>query len=177
MIVRIALLAALASTSAAPAQLVYEPVRIEYGDAQPYYYAGDDRAIHAAAAFPSAPGTSWGRVGGFAFANDRRRVTQRFARTFTDAFGSVDARPFGLTINDVANEANARVPRFFRKADLLASARDGIVSPTATAPTPRGTIDVRPYGRPPLYPRRPLLVLPRALLDRPLIEVRPSRRA
>lgn len=124
--------------AAASAGVVYEPVRYQYGEGQPYFYAGRDPCIHAAARFPYAPGTAWGRVDGFAFVNDRRAVTQQFARTFTDAFGVRDARPFGLTISDVANEANARVPRYFRKAPP---------TPAVARPTPaaRGTIEIYPY--------------------------------
>ena len=139
MIARVAILVGCLAASAS-AQIVYEPVRYQYGDGQPYFYAGRDPRIHEAARFPYAPGTTWGRVDGFAFVNDRRAVTQRFARTFTDAFGVRDARPFGLTISDVANEAAARVPRYFSKA-RPAYQRDRAASP----PAGRGTIVIRPY--------------------------------
>jgi hypothetical protein len=134
----VVVLSILLPVAGASAQVVYEPVRIQYGDAQPYYYAGNDARIHAAAAGPGAPGAAWGRVGGFAFVNDRRQVTQPFARTYTDAFGIRDARPFGLTIDAVWNEANARVPRVFRKS--------ATVRPAAIAePTRAGTIEIKPW--------------------------------
>lgn len=139
MVARVALVVGCLA-AASSAQVVYEPVRIQYGDGQPYYYAGRDPRIHDAAAFPYAPGTAWGRFGGFAFVNDRRAVTQQFARTFTDAFGPRDARPFGFTINDVANEAAARVPRYFTKAPVAP-----VVLRAAPTPAARGTIDIRPY--------------------------------
>lgn len=132
-------LALLLPAAAASGQVVYEPVRIQYGGAQPYFYAGANARIHAAAAFPSAPGAAWGRVGGFAFVNDRRQVTQRFARTYTDAFGVRDARPFGLTIDSVWNEANARVPRYFRKVEPRP-----LTTPAPPA-SPPGTIEIKPW--------------------------------
>lgn len=140
MIVRAVILSCVVCAGAS-AQVVYEPVRIQYGGAQPYFYAGDDVRIHDAAAFPYSPGTSWGRVDGFAFANDRRAVSQRFARTFTDAFGVRDARPFGLTIDQVWNEANARLPRFFRKSQNRVATEPA----QAVEQRPRGTIEIKRY--------------------------------
>ena len=127
MIVRCCSLLAIAAAAAssAAAGIVYEPVRIEYGNGQRYYYAGDNPAIHAAAAYPYVPGTNFGRVGGFAFVNDRREVVQRFPRLFTDALGPVDGRTFGLTINQVANEANARVPQFFPQGGCAGDGKAG----------------------------------------------------
>jgi hypothetical protein len=58
---------------------------------------------------------------------------------------------YGMTADDARNEAMARLPRYFRKSDLLKSAtmdHDGtIVVPAMPAPVcePRGTIDIRPY--------------------------------
>jgi hypothetical protein len=132
-------------TPTAMAQVVYEPVRIQYGGPQPYYYAGSNPWIHAAAAFPNAPGTTWGRFDGYAFANDRRQVVQRNVRTFTDALGPYDAYPLGLTPDQVQNEAYARLPRYFRKGDSLRPTQAESCEPPRRA----GTIVIRPYRRSP----------------------------
>ncbi len=175
MLMKIAL-AALSLAAAANAQVIYEPVTIQHGGQNAYYYAGRDPHIHEAAKFPSAPGTSWGRTGGYAFVSARRAVVERTARIFTDSLGSFDARVYGMTVDDVVNEANARVPRFFNKGDLINSGtaeRDGTVTVSPYAPTPqieKGTIIIRP-SQPPLFRRGPVLVIPKSMMDRKVADV------
>lgn len=163
---------------AAMAQIVYEPVTVQHGGQNTYYYAGSDSAIHEAARFPSAPGTGWGRTNGYAFVSKHRAVVERTPRIFTDAFGSFDARVYGMTVDDVVNEANARLPRYFRKGELLMSAkvRDGarIVSPYGPESMKKGTILIRPSqirpsriqpSSPPLFRRGPVFVVPKGMMD------------
>src|SRR5687767_9990636 len=113
MLIRLVVACVALTASAASAQVIYEPVVTQYGGQNPYYYAGNDPAVHEAAKFPSAPGAIWGRVPGYAFVSPRRQVVERNYRVYTDAFGTVNARPWGLTPNQVVNEANARLPRYF----------------------------------------------------------------
>jgi hypothetical protein len=181
---RAAILIIGAAASAASAQVIYEPVVTQYGGQNPYYYAGTDPYVHEAARFPSAPGAIWGRIPGYAFVSPRRQVVQRNVRVFTDAFGSLDARPWGLTPNQVVNEANARLPKYFSKRDLLAQAQtrarpEGpvfIVPPYAGGEaerTPRGTMSIRP-SPPRMYRSNPVFSFPREMMNRKVDDV--SRR-
>lgn len=163
-------------TSITSAQVIYEPVTIRHGGQNAYYYAGTDQRIHEAAAFPSAPGAAWGRTGGYAFVNAHRAVVERTPRIFTDAFGSFDARVYGMTIDDVVNEANARVPRYFNKAQVIEQAAQHggsmTVSPYTTSPetAEKGSIIIRPSA-PPLFRRGPVLVIPKSMMDRKVSDV------
>jgi hypothetical protein len=174
---------ALALTASAQAQVIYEPVSVQYGGQNRYYYAGSDPQIHEAARFPSAPGAAWGRTNGYAFVSATRAVAERRARIFTDALGSFDARVYGMTVDDVVNEANARIPRYFSKADLLNQAAaewDGTlrVSPYAPRPaspaTGKGSIIIKP-SQPPLFRRGPVIVIPKDMLDRKLADPRAAK--
>lgn len=176
MIARLTVVCIALAASTASAQVIYEPVVTQYGGQSPYYYAGSDPYVHEAARFPSAPGATWGRIPGYAFVSPRRQVVQRNIRVYTDAFGTVDARPWGLTPNQVTNEANARLPKYFSKRDLLATAKarmtgDGlqlIVPPYAPAKQdhiPRGTITIRP-SLPRMYRGNPIFSFPRQLMEK-----------
>ena len=67
----------------------------------------------------------------------------------------------GWTADDAANEAIANFPRFWRKADALATAyRD--VDGTIVVPAQGESMYVRPM----IYPVRPL-IMPRPLMSRP----------
>lgn len=159
----------LAATSYA--QTIYEPVTVQYGGQNTYYYAGQDPHIHQAATFPSAPGAAWGRTGGYAFVNSRRAVVERTPRIFTDDLGSFDARVYGMTIDDVVNQANASLPRYFTKNDLVNSGNpqpDGTIVVSPYAPKSTGSeprIIIKP-SQPPLFRRGPVLVIPKSMMDR-----------
>lgn len=176
------------AASSASAQVIYEPVVVQYGGQNPYYYAGRDPYIHEAARFPHVEGATFGRVPGYAFVSPRRQVVERNARIFTDSFSTLDARPWGMTIDDVVNEANARLPRYFTKRDLLASAQTRMtprglectVAPDAPRVTdrvqPRGTMSIRP-SVPRMYQGRgrgPLFSIPREMMDRKVKEFVPA---
>jgi len=160
----------------AVAQVVYEPVRYQYGGQNTYYYGGADPRIHEAAAWPSAPGTNWGRHNGFAFTSGNvhthREVATERTRTFTDALGIRNAFVHGFTANDARNEAMNSIPLYFRKIDMLRSAqRDGrgFVVPAQwqrfAAP---GTIEIRAWNRPARINERPVLVVPKDMLEKKL---------
>lgn len=164
--------------SVANAQIIYEPVQYQYGGQNPYYYGGSDPRVHDSALHPWAPGTTWGRGNGFAFRSSnlhthRAVVTER-PRTFTDALPFQNAWVYGFTANDARNEAYARQPRYFRKADLIQAARPddsgrGLVVPAHWAELPpAGTILIRPTSRHALEHRgvRPVLIIPKDLLER-----------
>jgi hypothetical protein len=184
--IRTLLLIIAASASAASAQVIYEPAVVQFGGGQSsYYYAGNNPAVHEAAAFPSVPGATFGRIPGYAFVSPTRQVVERHVRVFTDSFGTLDARPWGLTPNQAVNEANARLPRYFSKRDLLASAQtrmtprglECIVAPDAPRVTDRvqarGTVSIRP-SLPSMYRGRgrgPLFSIPRSMMDRKVQDV------
>lgn len=125
----------------ATAQVLYQPVRFQHGGQNPYFYAGDDALTHRLARGPVDGAGRFGRVDGFAFVApgdlSRNRVVHAEApRVYTDAIPHVNAHIYGYTANDVRNEAYARVPTYFRKADLLRASQrlpDGsrVVSPYA----------------------------------------------
>ncbi len=165
--------------AAAPAfsQVVYEPVRHQYGGQNPYYYGGADPRIHDAAAWPTAPGASWGRHHGFAFTSStidthRAVVTER-TRTFTDALGGRNAFIFGFTPNDARNEANNSIPLYFRKADMLRHAQPAARGWVVPAQWQRfatpGSIEIKAWKARPKS-ERPVIVIPKDMLDQKLWE-------
>ena len=165
-----------ALVSTASAQVVYEPVTYQYdAGGTTYYYGGNDPRVHAIAAEPSSSAGTWGRVNGFTFVsadiNIHREVSNQPARVFTDAVRNRDAAPFGYTPNDARNEAYAGVPRYFAKRDVPAMAvqKNGAwVVPAAALPIrvfKSSGVEITP--RPSTEPK-PLLIIPREMLDRPL---------
>lgn len=177
----------------ADAQIIYEPVRYQYGGQNAYYYGGCDPRVHEAAAWPWAPGTTWGRGNGWAFRSasidTHREVASERQRTYTDAMPLRNAWVYGFTANDARNEAYARQPNYFRKIDLLRAARpaaDGrtLVVPecwssAAPAMFPAGAIVIRPSRAAtgidlPRGPR-PVMVIPRNLLEGELAPDAPTK--
>lgn len=97
------------------AQVIYEPVRFQYGQKTVFYYGGHNPEIFA-----------------------RARANARLAEptplpppVYSDDHPLWNARIFGYTAADARNAANASVPRYFRKADLTPRHSDSllIVSP------------------------------------------------
>ena len=156
------------------AQVIYEPVRYQFsGCDQNYCYGGSDASVHARAAYYACRGTHHVAVGAF---NDGRAFNEPspmfpYESVYSDKVMRMDARYFGYTCDDARNEANARVPRYFRKADLLAGAyraADGsIVVPAQAVPQPA-------YGdhlyrtMPATAPKGQIIIIPKRMLDRPL---------
>lgn len=169
----------------ARAQVVYEPVQYQYfSGGRAYYYGGADPYVHWKANQLSRE--EWyGRTQGYAFhsgtIDTHREVSTEPTRVYTDMIPTWNARVFGYTENDARNAAYANAATYFRKADLRRMARveaDGtwtVPSQPGASAAGRGTIEikpvravtpaVRPVGEP-----KPLLVIPKRLLDRKLWE-------
>ena len=181
------LLMLVGSATAASAQVIYTPVQYQFSvGGRLYYYGGTDPSVHTDfAALSSVPG--YGRTDGYAFHSgdlDRHRevVTER-APIFTDAMPGQDARQFGFTPQNAANEALANSPTYFRKADVVRMARvqtDGSwVVPSNNVPA-RGSIEIRGVGvvnrAPAVYTEpKPILIIPKRLLDKKLWPEQPMR--
>jgi hypothetical protein len=164
-------LAIAASAASSWAQIIYEPIQYQYGEQNKFYYGGTDPHVFERAAVPSDPGAVWGRVNGFDFASAdvrvHREVCDQPARVFSDALPTQSATLYGFTPADAENVANASMPRYFRKADVLNAAAEapGILIVPARAlflPAPRQAVSV------PAPTTRPTLILPRAMLQTPV---------
>jgi hypothetical protein len=137
----------------ARAQIIYEPVRYQYGDQRSFYYGGTDVGMlgHAERQRCYEVGSA-----------DRAPV-------YVDCYGYRDARVFRMGPDDAANEANASLPRYFRKRDLMNSARleaDG----TVTVPSRPMVGDVMLVSTPSVAPKSPsskgyILIVPRKSLQ------------
>jgi hypothetical protein len=162
------------------AQVVYEPVRYQFGrGGGMYYYGGCDPRVHERAAYPA--GVTFGRINGFAFVSGNvqthRAVVTEPTRVFSDAMPLRNARFFGATPDDAGNEALSNMPRFFRKSDLIATGvrqTDGTLSVPSMRSEDRPTTEaekriiIRPFVGRPLHEPRPLIVIPRGGVDGPL---------
>jgi hypothetical protein len=169
------------ASSSASAQVFYEPVQYQYfSGGRAYYYGGSDPQVHYNANMLShEPG--YGRTNEYAFHSgdiDRHReVVTEPTRVFNDMIPNWNARFFGYTVDDARNAAYNNAPTYFRKADIKHMARvqeDGTwVVPSQAMPARAmgtGTIEIRPY-RPmvrPVSEPKPLLIIPKRLLDKPL---------
>jgi hypothetical protein len=121
MIGRICVLAVLLTCAhGASAQIIYEPLRYQYGDDQKFYYGGGDPTIVAfgCSQFNSLPLT-----------------------IYTDARPYENAAIYGYTTNDAKNQAYANAPRYFRMRDLIAA---GVRSPDGTIIIPAQAQPVHP---------------------------------
>jgi len=124
MIGRICVLAVLLTCARfASAQIIYEPVRYQYGDDQKFYYGGSDPAIIA-----------------FGCSQLNSQSNDLPLTIYTDARPYENVAINGCTTNDAKNQAYANTPRYFRMRDLIAAANrlpDGtIVVPAQNQPAP-----------------------------------------
>lgn len=169
-------LCVLCTASLASAQLIFQPVQYQYGGQNPFYYGGSNPRVIALGNQPACG--DYGRVHGWPFISangiTHREVGTEPLRVFADCIGNgfVNAHIYGYSINDARNEAYRSVPLVFRMSDLVARAQqdaDGtlVVPPTAPYNDARGTIEIRPYVRPLHREPRPLIIIPRRLLDEP----------
>jgi hypothetical protein len=123
-----ALAVVIASSSLAGAQTIYAPVQYQYGVEQyRYYYGGSDPVVFDRAERTAAVDQLTD------IPHDSRRYTQAYVhlnligqldRVYSDVIPSLNARTFGYLQRDAANDAYANVPRYFRKADLVAAGVD-----------------------------------------------------
>jgi hypothetical protein len=165
-------------SSAVQAQIIYEPVRYQYGGQNPFYYGGSDPRVIDYASGPTGGGGWWGRVHGFDFISGdyqtHRDVTNEGYRSYSDAIGYQNGRLWGFTDNDARNEAYANAPTYFRKSDLLHAAvrnSDG----SWTVPAQLCSSGPRFYGLPdnsknastgPTTTPHPLMIIPKRALER-----------
>jgi len=169
----VVLLSFLALASSAFSQIIYEPVQYQYSaNGTLYYYGGSNPYVHKIAREPVSPGGTWGRINGHAFVGANRVVDHEPLRVFTDGwgYGLRNAHNVGFTPADAYNDAQANLPRYFVKRDLLNAAvrRDGAwVVPAQAKPvlvykSNGELIEPRPATLP-----RPLLIIPRDALKNP----------
>ena len=130
----------LAVASSAGAQVIYQPVQCQYTNGMTYFYGGNDPSMHhyiehvkCRNGFPSS-------ITGNHYNSLRNTVGQIGEHTylFSDCLLYRNAAVYGYTVDDVVNEANANVPLYFTKHDLLAAA----------VPAGDGTLVVPATGRP-----------------------------
>ena len=160
-----------AIASSASAQVIYEPVRYQYGHGMKYYYGGTNASMHAYAdevlcrnGYPSSHSPrhtglhdTLGQIG-----------EQRYV--YTDCLPRRNAAVYGYTAVDAYNEANANVPLYFRKRDLLNAAtvaEDGTLVVSAYAkPVAEGAKRDMRVARPGEPKPRAILILPKKGLKR-----------
>jgi hypothetical protein len=145
--ISLGLLLALCSTSRGA--VIYEPVQYQYHcGSQVYYYGGRhpeavaDVQRRAYALRHSDPNY---QPPTFTFHTD---VTPA---VYSDVAPYMNLSVYGYTATDAQNEANSSMPRYFRKADLLAAGKmcaDGnFVVPANAIPIPHAHVDM-PTTRP-----------------------------
>jgi hypothetical protein len=166
------------TASSASAQVYYEPVQYQHSaGGRAYYYGGTDPGVHYRATLNSRD-PNFGRSNSYAFHSHRldthREVVTEPERIYLDSVPYHNARFFGASVDDARNAAYANAATYFRKADLRHVARvqaDGTWSVPATAGT-RGTIEIRPVVQPPVVrpvvTPKPVLIIPKHLLDKKL---------
>jgi hypothetical protein len=157
-------------------QIYYQPVQYQYmAGNQTFYYGGTNPYLYQFAVQDAVIETIKSSHGEF---------NQRYAShspVFSDVFPYRDLTVYGFTAADAANEANANVPRYFRKADLLRAAvpqYDGSwVLPAAAQPVVRDTrpTEIRSATRPiPATRKGAIIIIPKNLLNRPLKDFTPQ---
>jgi hypothetical protein len=187
-IAAIALCSFLLSSSAFAQVIVYQPVKYQFdagdGDAK-YLYGGTNPQVHYWATTPALAGYGWSQrcpfrgyarnLHSFDGGNSFGQPSPFFYRTpiYSDCYGVQRASYFGFNEADARNEAYANVPRYFRKADLLASAvpaADGTLVVPATAPQViAAPAPASSYSSLPGMPARgQIIIIPKKLLDRPV---------
>jgi hypothetical protein len=97
--------------ASASAQIIYTPVQYQYGHdiGNVYYYGGHDPRVFAAAESPQ---------------------NNTPCQVYSDTIPFTNAAIYGYGPDDAHNEANAAIPRYFRKRDLF----------TGVARNPDGTV-------------------------------------
>jgi len=179
---RVALIAVvLACASQSFGQVVFEPVRYQYGDQNKFYYGGSDPRIIEQAYGPRDAAGRWGRVHGFDFVSanidTHREVSSEPERVFTDARGFENARIYGFTATDARNEAYANIPTYFRKADLLRAAvptESGWVVPAQAYPIPANAVNGPMIRITPATTRGAMLPKPSFIIPKKALEQKPK---
>jgi hypothetical protein len=165
----IALAIVAVSSSSANAQTIYAPVQYQYGtERHRYYYGGNDPAVFDRAEqrrcideITDVPFTSRRYTDAYV----HLRLVGQLDRVYSDCIPYLNARAFGYLPVDAANDANANVPRYFRKADLLRAGdvqADGsrVVAAQAEPVVIVRDRDLRTETRPAIKPRA-IIIIPK----------------
>ena len=127
--------------SSSHAQVIYEPVRYQYGPQPCYYYGGSDPRVFDRAERTRALDLRINRYGLNGRAVIRRNsFGGRFPFVYSDAVPYANASIYGYSATDARNDAYLKVPRYYRMRDLLRAAvpvgRGLYVVPAQTRPIP-----------------------------------------
>lgn len=151
----------LAITSPLYAQVIYEPASVQFGSGeQTFYYGGTDAATV--------------RMGYLTSARQRifSPIDNQPLRVYSDLLPGINAATFGFDVSDARNELNANIPNHFRKSELTRSAHNEagmtIVPQRPLIDAPPGTVVIKPYHPPVRKTYRPVIVIPKPLLQKPL---------
>jgi hypothetical protein len=157
------------SASLLQAQTIYAPVQYQYGQGEHlYYYGGSNPAVFDLAERQSR----LDELSDHRYTSERyndaylhHRLIGQLDRVYSDAVPYLNARVFGYLQVDAANEANANVPLYFRKADLLRTAvrqPDGTRVVSAQAhPVMVDRSEDRAETRPTVRPRA-IIIIPKS---------------
>src|SRR5262249_10806929 len=111
---------------------------------------------------------------------DPHQIVTPPVRIYADPIPHNNASIWNYTIDDARNDANFSLPGYYRKSDLLRSgyvdSRGVLVVPPTAPLNGDGSIDIRPYNgavRPATAPR-PVIIIPKDLLDKPLSKPDPG---
>jgi hypothetical protein len=165
MIARIGFVAAFALAvsfiSSATAQVIYSPVRYQYSTdhGATFYYGGDCPALLALAQHPDCLPLRLRTFGYIPLPRPQRDFISKHPFDTTPVVYAdcrLDAAD-ALTVSDASNEAYARVPLYFRKADLVPPTAVKAITPPppaqTPAPSPHARIEIHPYiPTPPAVP-------------------------
>ena len=126
--------------SSASAQVIYEPVKYQHGNGMTFYYGGSDPSmlhyIEHVKCRNGYPSDITGHQG-----NGLRHTLGQIGEqtyVFSDCLPYRNAAVYGYTSVDARNEANANMPRYFTKRDLL----------LAAVPAADGGLIVPAHGKP-----------------------------
>lgn len=120
------------SSAAAHAQIFYEPVRAQYpspyGQPPHYYYGGSDpRVSEFAQRYDSRFARGIEGKGSHIDANGMQRIpVSPTVRVYSDCAPFVDLSQYGWTPADAINEANARMPLYYRRTDSPPAGAPGV---------------------------------------------------
>jgi hypothetical protein len=143
------------------AQVIYEPANVQFGSGDGvFYYGGTD--AHTV------------RMGHLTSARQRifSPIDNQPLRVYSDLLPGINAATYGFDVADARNELNANIPNHFRKSELMRDARRDagitIIPQRPLDEMTRGSIVIRPYVVPVRKTYRPVLVIPKSILKRPL---------
>ena len=126
--------------SSASAQVIYEPVKYQYGNGMTFYYGGSDPSmlhyIEHVKCRNGYPSDITGNYYSHLYKTLGQIGEPRYV--FTDCMPYRNAAVYGYTSVDARNEANANVPRYFTKRDLM----------LAAVPAADGGLVVPAHGKP-----------------------------